>query len=72
MSVVLAALAAAPVLALANALLRATILFWPTMLLLGAVHSHLPWVPPIGAGATFLVVALVTLLIPTDSPSASI
>lgn len=58
---------AAPLLVLAYAFLRALMLFWPTMLLLGAVHSHLPWVPPLGAVATFLVVALISVLIPTSA-----
>jgi hypothetical protein len=63
-------LASAPVLALLGAFLRAVVLFWPTMLLLGAVHSHLDWVPPLGAAATFLVVALISLLVPTGDTSS--
>lgn len=66
---VIAVLAVAPVLALLGAVLRAVVLFWPTMLLLGAVHSHLGWVPPLGAAATFLVVALISLLVPTNNSS---
>jgi len=47
--------------------LRAAILFWPVMLLLGAVHSYLPWVPALGWWPTVLVVALLGLLIPVGS-----
>lgn len=64
-----AAALAAPLLSLAFAFLRAALLFWPTMLLLGAVHSHLPWVPPLPAVATFLVVALISVLVPTGDSS---
>lgn len=59
----------APLLSLLGAVLRAALLFWPTMLLLGAVHSHLSWVPPLGAVATFLVVALISILVPTGTSS---
>ena len=62
---------AAPLIILLGALFRAVILFWPTMLLLGAVHSHLNWVPNLGAGATFSVVALISLLNPHASVSSS-
>jgi hypothetical protein len=43
------------------------VLFWPTMILFGAVHSHLPWVPPLNAVTTFLVVALISILVSTGS-----
>lgn len=59
-----------PLLALIGAILRAVVLFWPTMLLLGAVHSHLAWVPPLSATTTFLVVALLSLLVPTGDSSS--
>jgi len=55
----------APVFSLLGAFLRALMLFWPTMLLLGAVHSYLPSVPALGWSATFFVVALISVLIPT-------
>jgi hypothetical protein len=67
----LALLAASPLLALVGALFSGAVLFWPVMLLLGAVHTHLPWVPPLGAGPTFLVVALLYLLIPTGTASST-
>lgn len=51
------------------AFLRAVILFWPTMLLLGAVHTYIPIVPSLGWQATFLLVALLSLLIPTSTGS---
>lgn len=65
----LAVLALSPLLALIGAALRGVVLFWPTMLLFGAVHSHLSWVPPLSAAASFLVVALISLLIPTGDGS---
>lgn len=65
MPVAVLALLGTPFLALAGAFLRAVILFWPTMILLGAAHSHLPWIPPLGAVATFLIVALISILVPT-------
>lgn len=61
----------APLLSLFGALIRAVMLFWPTMILLGAVHSHLDWVPALGADATFLVVALLSLLIPFGDAASS-
>ena len=61
----------APLLVLAGAFVRALILFWPTMILLGAVHSYIPMVPSLGWQATFLVVMLLGLLIPHGSTSAS-
>lgn len=68
---VILALASAPIIALLGAFLRAVVLVWPTMILLGAVHSHLHWVPPLGAVATFLVVALISLLVPTGGASSN-
>jgi len=67
---VLAVLAAAPLIALGAAIFRAVVLFWPTMILFGAVHSHLSWVPPLSAVTTFLVVALISLLVPTGDASS--
>lgn len=66
---VLGFLVAAPLLTFVGAFLRAAILFWPTMILLGAVHTYLPWVPPLGAPATFLVVALISTLLPGSGDS---
>jgi len=66
---ILGGLLAAPVIILASALFRALVLFFPTMLVLGAVHSYIPMVPALGWAATFWVVALLALLIPTGSSS---
>lgn len=49
------------------AFFRAIFLFFPTMILFGAVHSHLPFVPALGWVATFFVVALISILIPTST-----
>jgi hypothetical protein len=70
MPVAVLALLSTPLLALLGGLFRAVILFWPTMLLLGAVHSHLSWVPPLSAVATFLVVALISVLLPGSGSSS--
>jgi len=61
----------APILVLAVAFVRALFLFWPTMLLLGAVHSYIPAVPSLGWQATFLVVMLLGLLIPVSASTSS-
>lgn len=63
----LALIFTAPIFALSYAFARALVLFWPTMILFGAVHSHIEWVPNLSATATFLVVALISLLIPVSS-----
>lgn len=62
---------ALPFLALAGALLYALILFWPVMLLLGALHTWLLWVPALGWQPTILALAVLYLLIPTGSSSTS-
>ena len=54
---------------LAYAFIRAVILFWPTMVVMGAVHSYIPIVPSLGWQATFLVIMLLSLLIPTTVSS---
>ena len=54
-----------PFFALVGAVLRAIWLFWPTMVVLGAVHSYLPYVPALGWQPVFWVIALLALLIPT-------
>lgn len=62
----------APLLTLGGALFRALVLFWPTMLFVGAVHNDVfEWVPALSAWQTFLVVAALGLLIPTSSESSS-
>jgi hypothetical protein len=67
MPAIIAFFALIPLLALGIAFFRALLLFWPTMLLFGAVHSHLPWVPNLSATATFLVIALISILIPSNT-----
>lgn len=64
-------LLATPALALVGGLLYATILFWPTMLIFGALHSWVVWVPAFGWQPTFLILVLLYLLIPTASGSTS-
>jgi len=51
------------------AALSAVMLFWPVMILLGAVHSQpgLEWVPALGWWPTLLVVLLLHCLIPSRS-----
>lgn len=63
-------LASLPLLALAGSIFYAVILFWPAMLLFGALHSWLLWVPALAWQPTFLVIALLYLLIPTSSISS--
>lgn len=63
-------LALAPVLAFVGALLRALFLFWPTMVFLGALHSYIPAVPPLGWQASFFLVAVLGLLIPTGTTTS--
>lgn len=46
------------------AFVRAAILFWPTMLMLGVAHSipGFEWVPALGWDHTFLIIVLISLL----------
>lgn len=55
----------APLIAMLTALVRGLFLFWPTMIAMGAVHSFVPAVPPLGWAACFWIVTLLGLLIPT-------
>lgn len=61
----LVALLALPFMFLILAAVRGAVLFFPTMILLGVVHSFLPWVPALGWWQTLAVVTLLSLLIPT-------
>jgi len=70
-ALVIVGLLSLPLLTLVMAFTRALLLFWPTMILLGAVHSHVPWVPAWGYVTTFLVVALLGLLVPTGNSQSS-
>ncbi len=65
-------LALSPLLILLASLWRAIVLFWPTMILVGAVHNDVfDWVPALSAWQTFLVVALLGLLIPTGTTATA-
>jgi len=66
----LAGILVAPLLVLALAFLRALILFWPTMVVLGALHTQIPAVPALGWWATFLLVAALGLLVPTSDQTS--
>lgn len=59
------ALLITPLIALAGAFLRALVLFWPVMIVLGMIHPLIPAIPALGWSACFLLVALLSLLIPT-------
>lgn len=63
---IILAFLAPTILAVVFAMLRATILFWPVMILLGALSAHVAWIPALGWGATWMLIALITLLIPTS------
>lgn len=56
----------APLIALVEAALRGVVLFWPVMILMGALHSYVPAVPALGWFPCLLLVALLGLLIPTS------
>lgn len=58
-----------PLFATFGAAIAAVLMFWPVMLIFGALHSYLAWVPAIGWQPAMLVVALFALLIPTASNS---
>jgi hypothetical protein len=58
-----------PLLALLGAATRAVILFWPFMIVVGALHSQIPGIPPISWVSSFLIIAAFSLLIPTSTDS---
>jgi hypothetical protein len=58
-----------PVIALFEAFVRALFLFFPLMIVLHFLHNFIPAVPALGWKACFLVIAALTLLIPTSAPS---
>lgn len=66
---IIAVLLASPFLALIGAAIRGIILALPVMWLLAALHKvpELSWIPPLGFWASFGVVALLFLLIPTST-----
>ena len=59
----------APVIAFFAAVLRALVLFIPVMLVLGWIHPLIPAIPALGAGACFLLIMLISLLVPTGTSS---
>lgn len=68
---ILGIIALAPLIVIAGALLRSVLLFWPVMIGLGALHSHIPAVPPLGWGASFWLVFVLSLLLDYNSSASS-
>lgn len=69
--VILLGIFAAPAIAFVQGLMRAILLFWPVMVGLGALHSYIPMVPPLGWAACFWLVFVLGLLIPTGGTDSS-
>jgi len=61
----------APLIALFSAGVYALALFWPVMLLLGALHNQVgfEWVPAPGWQTSLIIVAVLYLLLPHGSNS---
>lgn len=59
-----------PILALLGALFRGLILFLPVMWILGWLHNYIETVPNLGWKPSFLLVALLSLLIPTGGTTS--
>lgn len=57
----------APLLALLIAAFFATVLFWPAMVFIGALHSFVPIIPALGWQATWLLIAVLHLIFPTST-----
>lgn len=70
---VTAGILALPLFALIAAGIRAIVLFWPFMLLVGALHNQpgWEWVPAIGWWVSMLILAIASFLIPASSSSSS-
>lgn len=64
-------LALGPFLALLGAAFTATVLFWPAMLFIGALHSFIPVIPALGWQATWLLIAVLHLILPSASTSSN-
>jgi O-antigen ligase len=62
---------ASPFIILGFALVRALVLFWPVMILLGMAHAQIPGIPALGWWPTLVVVALLGLLIPTSTNTST-
>jgi hypothetical protein len=56
----------APLLAFLSAVVRGLVLCVPVMLVLGWINPLIPAIPALGLGASFLLVMLIGLLIPTS------
>lgn len=63
------ALLLSPLLALLGAVLRAAVLFWPTMLVMGAANSYpaLEWIPALGWNTTFILLMAIALVLPLSA-----
>jgi hypothetical protein len=57
----------------ASLALTVTVVVWPVMLLIGALHTYWPAIPPLGFQATLILVLIVWLLTnpPTITSSSS-
>lgn len=60
-----------PLMAFASAIIRATVLFWPLMVFMGAAHEWIPIIPALGWQATFLLIAVVSLLFPSGNSTVT-
>jgi len=70
---VAAGIFAIPFIALFAAFFRAAVLFWPFMLLVGALHNQpgWEWVPAIGWWVSVLILAIASFLLPSSSAASS-
>lgn len=68
---IFAVLLLSPVIALFGSLFRALVLFWPVMVLSGALHAHYPAAPALGWEASFFLVAVLSLIIPISTTSTA-
>jgi hypothetical protein len=70
---ILGGMLAAPALVFLFAFFRATILFYPTMIILGMAHSKpgLEWIPALGWDSTFILIALLSILVPTGTSASN-
>lgn len=64
---VLGFIAALPFFSFLLAVLRSLVLFWPTMITFGMLHAEVPQVPAFGWWATFLILMVVSLVVPTST-----
>lgn len=64
---IIAGVLLSPLWALLAAGVRALVLFWPTMLALGALNTYVDWVPALSWQGSFFAVLVAALLIPTQT-----